>query len=168
MGRDKAFLPFKGKPLVQNVHDILAPHFDEILLSAGDPGKFAFLKARVVQDEEKSRGPLMAIYSAIGVSSSEINFVIACDIPEIHVPFMLKLLDHAAGYDAVIACTGEGKNEALFAVYRKSLRGVMKEILDEGKNKISFLFDRCRVKYIRMEDSGWYKNINTEEDYRKL
>ena len=168
MGRDKALLPYRGKSLVEHCRDTLAPHFGEILLSANDPEKYGFLNVPVVIDEERGRGPLMAIYSALGASSSEVNFVIACDIPEIDISFMLKLLDYANAYDAVIARTGEGMVEPLFSFYRKSLRKTMREILDEGNNKITLLYDRCDVKYLQMEDSSWYRNINTEEEYRKL
>ena len=44
----------------------------------------------------------------------------------------------------------------------------MAETLAAGKNKISDVFEKCRIKYVDMENSGWYKNINTPEDYDSL
>ncbi|MEW6366133.1 MAG: molybdenum cofactor guanylyltransferase [Acidobacteriota bacterium] len=167
MGRDKALLPFKGRPLVQNIFETIEPYFDEIILSSNHPERYGFLKARVVLDEETGRGPLMGLYSALRASSSEINFVVACDIPEVNVRFMLSLLEHAAEYDAVVASIGEWR-EPLFSVYRKSLTSVIRAVLDEGKNKITCVFGRCRVKYLQMEEAAWYRNINTDEDYESL
>ena len=93
---------------------------------------------------------------------------IACDFPEINIPFMHEMIEYAEYYDAVVPYTEVDKKEPLFSVYRRSLLGKIKGILDEGKNKISFLFECCRVKYLHMEDASWCKNINTPEDYQNF
>ena len=72
------------------------------------------------------------------------------------------------GFDAVVARTGPGLLEPLFAVYRKSAIAPMAGVLAAGRNKISDVFEKCRVKYVDMKDRRWYKNINTPEEYRSL
>jgi len=168
MGCEKGLLTVNAKPLVQKIRDEIGPFFDEILLSTNDPEKYAFLDLKMVPDQEKSRGPLMGIYSSLQASSNEINFIIACDFPEINIPFMHEMIEYADCYDAVVPYTEVDKKEPLFSVYRRSLLGKIKDILDEGKNKISFLFECCRVKYLHMEDASWCKNINTPEDYQNF
>ncbi|MEQ8161375.1 MAG: hypothetical protein ABRQ33_09315, partial [Smithellaceae bacterium] len=61
----------------------------------------------------------------------------------------------------------DGRLEPLFAVYKKSVAGHIKELLDADRRKIRLLFDSADVKYVPLPDEGkWYRNLNTMEDYQ--
>jgi molybdopterin-guanine dinucleotide biosynthesis protein A len=49
-------------------------------------------------------------------------------------------------------------------VYRKSVLGAMNQVLSSGGRKISDVFARCRVKYIRLE-ADQLTNLNTMAEY---
>lgn len=167
MGRDKSLLPAGNLSVIEKIAAQLAGSFREILLSAGDEEKYRFLNLPVVPDLEEGQGPLMGIYSALLYSRHEINFVVACDIPELNLEYVKEMLHRAKNYDVVVPRWPDGKLEPLFAVYKKSVLSDVKKLLDAGERKIRLLFTSLsNVHYLPLADEGeWYENLNTPEDY---
>jgi molybdopterin-guanine dinucleotide biosynthesis protein A len=154
--------------MIERICEQLHGTFSQILISAGDKDKFAFLGHQVIADKIRSQGPLMGIASALETSANEINFVVACDIPCINLSFVRKMLAEAIDVDMVIPVENDGKYEPLFAVYCKSALAAINEVLASGRRKISDVFNRCRVKYIELNDADWLMNINTMAEYRNI
>lgn len=165
MGRDKSLLPLNGKPLIQRIIEQLKPAFDGLLVGANDAEKYRFLNAEVVPDLEPDRGPLMGILSCLVRSKHDLNFVTGCDIPEMHISFILEMLKLAGEYDIVMPAWPNGDKEPLFAVYRKSLIEPARAILERGGRQIVELFEYAKVRIVDMPDTGWYRNLNTMQDY---
>ncbi|MBC8470274.1 MAG: molybdenum cofactor guanylyltransferase [Planctomycetes bacterium] len=170
MGIDKSMLSIKGQSIIEVICEQLRGSFDEILISANQVDKFAFLGFKVVPDKVPEWGPLMGIASALEASASEYNFVVACDIPKINLNCVHKMLTEAieSRADIVVPVTGKEKYEPLFAIYRKSTLEVINKTLSSGKNKITDVFTLCKVKYIEMEDADWLINLNTIADYEEF
>jgi molybdopterin-guanine dinucleotide biosynthesis protein A len=165
MGRDKSMLMLDGKPMIERVYLQLRPHFDEVLISSNESSKYGFLGLEVVPDSESGRGPLMGIASALAVSVSERNLVVACDIPEVNMSLARRMLRESRDCDVVLARTGESKVEPLFAVYKRSLLPAMEVTLSAGRNKILDAFFDCKIKYVDTEE---LTNINTMSDYQEF
>lgn len=163
----KALLPICGLTLIEKIASNLEPFFAEILIGTQSPELFRFLPYRVVVDEKPNTGPLMGILSCLRVSGNEINFVTACDIPEINLSFLKKLINYVRDFDMVIPYSGKNKFEPLFAMYRKTCVPKIEELLNQNSRKISGLFNRCRTKYLPMGDTKWFYNLNSLENYRK-
>ncbi|MBL7187685.1 MAG: NTP transferase domain-containing protein [Phycisphaerae bacterium] len=170
MGADKSMLPIKGRPMIEIVCEQLGNRFEQILISADDVDRFAFLGFDVVPDKVPRHGPLMGIASALQASANELNLVVACDIPHIEWGFVKKMLAEAASsqVDVVVPVTGEDKYEPLFAVYRKSVIQAMDKVLSSGGRKIAEVFALCRVKYVKLDDAGWLVNLNTMAEYEEF
>ncbi|MHC4323823.1 MAG: molybdenum cofactor guanylyltransferase [Planctomycetota bacterium] len=168
MGADKSMLPVEGVPIIERTCRRLAACFEQILISADEADKFAFLGFEVVPDKVPEQGPLMGIASALEASANELNFVIACDIPHIELRYVRRILSEAADSDAdiVIPTTGDGKYEPLFAVYRKSALEAINKVLSSGGRKISDAFDMCKVKNVKLEAS--LLNLNTMAEYEEF
>jgi len=96
MGRDKSMLPINGRPMIEHICRKLRPHFSQVLISAGDEERYAFLGAPVIPDRVPDRGPLMGIASALGASAHDRNVVVACDMPD--VPVLVFNLGPEASY----------------------------------------------------------------------
>ena len=166
MGQDKDMLPIDGQPIIKYIVDRLRPHFNQILISSNDVSKYSFPDVEVVPDKIAGQGPLMGIASALEASVNEVNFVIACDIPQIDISFIKMMLRQVrSGYDAVVPRTGPSQYEPLFAVYRKGILDTANELLSSGKRRIAEMFSRCRVRYIDLSDTEQIKNLNTMNDY---
>jgi len=167
MKGNKALLPICGLTLIEKIARDIEPYFGEILIGTQSPELFNFLPYRVVGDEKLNAGPLMGILSCLRVSRNEINFVIACDIPEISLPFLGKMISFAKNYDIVIPYSGKNKLEPLFALYCKKLIPIIEKLLNQNARKISPLFQKCRTKYVPMQDTGWFYNLNNLENYQE-
>lgn len=166
MGRDKSLLPVYGKPMIERIATQLRGNFKDILISSNSSGKYSFLGLPVIPDRKVDMGPLMGIMSTLAHSQSDLNFVTGCDIPEIRMPIVRRMLQEAAdGYDIVIPMSENKQFEPLFAVYRKSVVPHCQLLLARGHRKISDLFHRVRVRYIPFDGSDWYENLNTPGDF---
>lgn len=168
MGIDKSMLPVNGRPLIERIYTQLHGSFEQILISANDTAKFAFLRLAVIPDRVAGQGPLMGISSALNVSDNDLNFVVACDIPHIDLRFVRRMLCEAAegGADIVLPVGDGGKQEPLFAVYRRSALEAINKVLSSGGRKISDVFPLCTVKYMELE--GSLINLNTAAEYTRF
>ncbi len=165
MQREKSLLPINGRTLIERIIIQIAPHFDEIIVSTAAKEKFAFLDLPTVEDEKLGHGPLMAIMSALRVSNHAVNFVLACDIPFIHIPFMKKILLCAKAQDIVVPQYRDGKFEPLFAAYNRRIIPLIEKQIENGDCKISSLFPLCRTIFVAMDDQKWFRNLNTMKEY---
>lgn len=165
MKRDKALLPVGGRTMIEHIIDQLHGHFGDILVSANDTDRYKFLGRNIVKDRKPGQGPLMGIVSALQASVHDLNLVVACDMPEIDVPFARRMLSAADGCDAVVPRCGS-QLEPLFAVYRKTVVPRMEELLASGERRIRMLYEDCRVRWMDMSGTDWLKNLNTIEEYQ--
>jgi len=166
MGRDKSTLEVDGRTFLERTIEQLRGHFDEILLSAAADraDRYGALGLPVVLDRLEGCGPLMGIASSLAASCSDVNFVLACDIPDIDMSLVGRMLSEIEGHDAVVPMTGAGKYEPLFAVYRKSILPHMEGLIRSGRYRILNVFSRCKTKYIDIDGNRWLYNINTPAD----
>ncbi len=167
-GEDKSLVnAADGSSFINMVYDQLKPIFDEIIISTNDPSKYEIPDAKMVADKFPDSGPLVGIGSALEKSSNEMNFVIACDMPEINVELINRLVDGLCGYDAVIPYTEDARMEPLFATYRKSVSKIIFETLSDGKRKVRDVFPRINVNYLELSDvqRKGLTNLNTRDEY---
>jgi len=167
MGQDKTMLQIAGKPMIKYVYDKIEPYFMQMLISSNNAELHDFIGEMVVPDCIAGRGPMMGIVSALKVSNHDVNFVIACDMPQVDTRLIKTMIRLAKDYDAVVPRVGPDLYEPLFAVYNKSALPVMEELLHSGQNKIIDSLDRCRVKYIDLPGRR-FSNINTRAEYKDL
>jgi molybdopterin-guanine dinucleotide biosynthesis protein A len=168
IGKDKSMLPINGKPMIKHICDQLRPHFDQILVSSCDKSEYDFLGVEIIPDRLAGQGPLMGIASALKASANEVNFVIACDIPEVDMSFVRTMLRQVRDYDAVVPTTGPSQYEPLFAVYKRDILAAVEDALSSGSNRIMDALTSCKVKYIGLTGAQQIKNINTMNDYREF
>ena len=112
----------------------------------------------------------MGIASALEASRSELNFVVACDIPHIDIDLVEQMLAEAesGGADVVIPITSGGRHEPLFAVYRRSVLEIANNVLASGERRISEIFGLCKVKYVALLDPDAPANLNTQAEYEEF
>lgn len=168
LGQDKSMLQVAGQPMIKHIYDQLRPHFNQILISSNDVSKYSFLGAEIIADRISEQGPFMGIASAMEASVNEMNFVIACDIPQVDTFLMRRMLRECRDCDGAVPRLGGSRYEPIFAVYRKSILKIMNELLATGVRKIDEVYNHCRISYIDIADSQRPRNINTMADYREF
>jgi molybdopterin-guanine dinucleotide biosynthesis protein A len=172
MGKDKAFLELEGRSLLARALE-LAGSVSPIVAIVGDGVKF-FPMGRVVEDIYPGQGPLAGIHAALLSTESDLNLVLAVDIPFVEKEFLQYLLSEASRGSAVatVPKTAEGW-QPLCAVYRREFAETAERALRAGKNKIGALFEQAETRVIghdelsRMNFSeAMFRNLNTPEDWR--
>jgi molybdopterin-guanine dinucleotide biosynthesis protein A len=165
MGRDKSMLPVNGRPLHAHIVEQLRPDFDEVVISGDDAGRFSGTDARVIPDITPGQGPLMGILSALEATAHDLNFVTACDIPEMNPMFIRRMFRAVEGYDGVIPVSGESSLEPLFGIYHKSMIPAVRAALQSGRRKIRDALESVRINYIDLDGGDWLFNLNTMSDF---
>ncbi len=166
MGENKSLMDYNGVPMIEHIYNQLTGKFNEIFIGSNDIDSYQFLNLKIVKDQKENCGPLMGIMSSVAESANDLNFVVACDIPQIKISFLEEMFDQTNDYDIVMPVTNGDKYETLFAIYRKSIIKPAQGILDCGKRRIIELFKYVNVKFIEMPKNDWYANINTIDDYK--
>lgn len=169
MGTDKSLLLIDGQPIIKRICEQIRDCFDQILISANEKDKFAFLGLKVIPDKVPEQGPLMGIASALEASNNELNFITACDIPYIELGCVRRMLAEAdrSNADIVVPIRNSSMYEPLFAVYRRSTLKVINKVLYSGSRKISDVFALCKVKTVQLDNADWLANLNTITEYEE-
>jgi len=166
MQEDKRFLKVNGENLLDRQVRILSKYFEEVIISANDPEKLAYLGRPVIKDEHRGRGPLEGLTSVLGRTRSDYNFVIAVDIPSFDIKVVEKMRSHLDHVSAVIPVCIDGRIEPLFGFYSKHCIPIFREAIEAGELAIHKALKRCPVYYYPMKGELRLKNLNRPEDYQ--
>ncbi|HTU40397.1 MAG TPA: molybdenum cofactor guanylyltransferase [Candidatus Aquilonibacter sp.] len=171
MGSDKAFLECEGRTLLERALEsaqCVAPH----VYIVGSPGKFEEF-GPVVEDIFRDCGPLAGIHAALRGSQSELNLMLAVDMPFVPRTFLQYLIAESRKMsDAmVIVPRAEGRRQTLCAIYRRDFASASETALRAGRNRIDILFDNVPVRVIEEDElhrAGFsaeiFRNLNTPGD----
>jgi molybdopterin-guanine dinucleotide biosynthesis protein A len=173
MGSDKAFLRLGDETLLSQALK-LAGNVAEAVWIVGDAKKLAAF-GRVVEDVYRDRGPLGGIHAALSGSTTEVNVMLAVDLPFVTQKLLQYLLSRALESGAMVTVPRTGSGfQPLGAVYRRGFAEVAEQSLLEGKNKIDSLFARvetCVIEESELVRAGFseqmFRNLNTPEELEK-
>jgi molybdopterin-guanine dinucleotide biosynthesis protein A len=93
MGQDKAFVMLAGRTLLVRALELAGSLTRDVCI-VGDTAKFAAF-GLVVEDVYRQRGPLGGIHAALRRSTSELNLMLAVDLPFISLRFLQHLVAQA-------------------------------------------------------------------------
>jgi molybdopterin-guanine dinucleotide biosynthesis protein A len=174
MGRDKALMPFLGRPLIQRVVDRLTPIADEMIVTTNRPEDYRFLGLPLFPDLIPGRGALGGLYTALSSASCAAVAVVACDMP-----FASSSLLEAAntllvqeGADVVIPDSGGGL-EPMHALYRRATcLPAIESAIEANQWKLISWFPQVNVRILQPNEIKLYDpaslafwNLNTPEEF---
>ena len=171
MGSDKAYLRFEGETLLSRALSTLDTVAREVRI-VGSCEKFSRL-ALVVEDIFPERGPLGGIHAALRSSNSDLNLMLAVDMPFVSASLLHFLTEKAwaAPRAVVVVPKCDGRCQPLCAIYRREFADVAEAALMAGRNKINPLFETVPTHLIDAEEllragfsSAMFRNLNTPED----
>ena len=168
MRAPKPLLPAPDRPLIERVLAQLDGRFAETLISVSKGGTLPGLPGRQVEDEVAGRGPIEGLRRGLAAASHPAAVVIACDIPDIDLGVLGRLMRAAAGVEIAVPVTPGGNFEPLFAVYKKAVLPVIDRLVASGENSLIPLFRACRTRTLPLADAAWLKNLNTPADYARF
>jgi len=176
MGKDKALLPFLGKPLIEILKTRFSDMADELLVITNNPDAYLSLGIPVYKDIIPERGALGGLYTALAVAKYSAVGLIAADLPFANQGLLQglfnKLKDSSAA--AVIPCSDHGL-EPLHAVYdRDKCLPLVLNAIEQNLWKMSSWHDQANIltlsqeetrKLTKSEHTFW--NLNTPEDLKQ-
>lgn len=145
MGRDKAMLPFAGRPLIQSVISAIQPLFPATLVSVRE--RRLEIDLPQVCDMQADGGPLSGLVTALGGIATPWAFVVACDMPFISGALIEQLAGHRARQQAVVPVV-HGRLQPLAAFYACSCLPFMCASLALGDKSLSGALRRLQVSYV--------------------
>jgi molybdopterin-guanine dinucleotide biosynthesis protein A len=174
MGCDKALLEFRGHPLLRHAIDLAGAVSCKVRI-VGDPTKYGAF-GPVIADVYSERGPLGGIHAALTNSDSELNLILATDLPFLEPDFLRFLVDNAQANGALVTVPQIGSYfEPLCAVYRKRFVEIAEAALLRGKNKVDALFAPDKTEVVSDEEivtagfsSKIFRNVNTPDDWQQI
>lgn len=176
MTRDKALIPFMGRPLIERVLERVAHLGDEILVTTNKQEGYRYLQVTLIPDLIPGRGALGGLFTALSAAQNPHVAVVACDLPFANAELLdaeRKLLVNS-GSDAVIPRT-EGGTEPFHAVYRRdTCLPAIQSAIDADKWRVDAWFSKVKLRFMYAEEAMRFDpeqiafwNVNTlEELYR--
>ena len=171
MGQPKHLLLTSQGTLIEYLDLRLRHLFCETLVVGRD---FASMELRTVSDLYLAQSPLVGIYSGLLASQTDVNFVLACDMPFVKSALVSHLISHAGDVDVVVPVVN-GYYEPLCAVYCKRAIPVIREVLDRNVLKVTEIYSQLLVREVPEQrlrafdaELSSFVNLNTPRELALL
>jgi molybdopterin-guanine dinucleotide biosynthesis protein A len=173
MGRDKALLELGGRTLLDRALE-LAGSVAPMVRIVGPQEKLLTV-AHTIEDIFPDCGPLGGIHAALSRTQTQLNLVLAVDMPFVEPDFLVYVIAQASQVGALVTVPRSGAGwQPLCAVYRKDFAQVAERALQKKNNKIDALFTEADTRVIaepEMVRMGFstrmFQNLNTPADIEK-
>jgi molybdopterin-guanine dinucleotide biosynthesis protein A len=195
MGADKAFVELNGRTLLDRAIELAGGVADTVRL-VGLRSRFA-VYGDTVEDVFPERGPLGGIHAALTATTTELNLILAVDMPFVPADFLRYIVAEAersaalvtvpclsAGVEAPSALVRESRTtqasaprsayQPLCAVYRRQFGALAEAALRAGHNKIDRLFAPEHTRVIDAAEiatlsftASIFDNLNTREELER-
>lgn len=173
MGRDKAFLKLGARTLLELAVEMAGTVAEEVRIVA--PQERFLTVARTIEDIYPGCGPLGGIHAALSRTSTELNLILAVDLPFVEPNFLSYLVAQASQTAALVTVpqTADGW-QPLCAVYRREFGPLAEKALQRKRNKIDALFvpaDTRAISEAEMQRMGFsvqmFRNLNTPAEFAR-
>src|SRR4030088_184026 len=140
MGTDKAFVTLNGRSLLERMLDVGRSVTADVRV-IGNTQKFSQF-APTVEDVFGDCGPLGGIHAALRASPSELNLILAVDLPLVSTALLQYLITRAQSAPGASATVphAAGGWQPLCVVYRRGVAGSAQGGLPSGGFKICVFF----------------------------
>lgn len=171
MGKDKAFLNLKGKPIIQHQIEILKALCSSIIIVANKIEKYKKLNVLLLRDEIPYLGPLGGILTGLKNAPTDWIFVCGCDMPFIDAKLIEYEWERRDNADIVVPFYKE-RFQTLHALYKKSCLKTIEEAIKKGERRIRDILPHLRLNIIKEEEIVSIKaekslvNINTTRELK--
>lgn len=174
MGRDKAWLRFEGKSLLERaVETVRTLGLEEIFISGRGDQDYSAFQCPVLLDAESGLGPISGIEAAMRETHSGLLLVLPVDLPRMRPDCLQKLLHACAPLTGAVPEL-RGQIEPLVAVYPKRSHEQLITNIARGQYAITQFASDClrkqavRVFQVPTSDAACFANCNTPEDFVRL
>lgn len=183
MGRDKATMQVPAELLdsqdgsepavtmVERAVSVVGERCQPVFVVAAPGQRLPELPARVVRDDVRGLGPLLATgrgLHAAAEAGAKRAFLCATDMPLLTAELIDLLEERAVELDADVVLPWDGRDHYLAAVYRTELAGQVDALIAAGERNMRSLVDRVDAQRIVIPESRSLANVNSAADLRTL
>jgi len=164
MGRAKALLPWRGRPMLTHVVETLRAVVDEVVVVSSSTLELPPQNAKVVLDRKPELGPLAGIREGLAAVESDLAYVTATDAPFLETALVEKLLS----FECAAAPEVDGFVQTLAAVYPRAGLKIAEEMLEAGRMRPLHLLealDYRKVAAHEIPESTKIRGFNTPAEY---
>lgn len=155
MGEDKGALPFGDETMLERSVRIVRTIADDVIVVARHDQQVP-AGVTIVIDPVEDLGPLAGIAAGLAASHSDLNIIVACDMPLIKPEVLERLVSLIGDHDACVALA-DGHASALCGIYRSRIAADAKALLDSGERRVMRLLDRVQTKRV---DAAVFRDID--------
>ena len=173
MGQDKATLLAGHETFLERAIRVARESADDVIVVARAAQQVP-PDVRVVHDPVEDLGPLAGIAEGLAASSTDLNIVIACDMPLIKPAVLQRLVESIGDHDACVAVV-DGHASVLCGVYRSRVAPIATQLLDRGERRVTAFVDQLKTKRVDAAllrdidpDLETFFSCDTPEAYRRL
>lgn len=179
LGREKALLDFKGRPLVSWTAERLLEVAEEIVIVARDEAQAAMLQemmpqAEVTWDAVLGFGPVAGLAAGMKRTRGRLAFAAGCDMPFLNLEVVRLLFELAEGFEAAVPAGPKGP-EPLHAVYEaEKMARACRKALERSERRIQFPLGELRCNFVPVErlreldhELLTFFNLNTAEELKE-
>ncbi|MBA3545628.1 MAG: NTP transferase domain-containing protein [Nannocystis sp.] len=190
MGQPKAWLPWRGKPLLTHIVDVVASVCNHPIVVVGVPGmEFPPLHPSAVRVDDPTEfeqgGPLVGLFTGLGVLAAhqtDIAYLGACDNLFLTPDYLRLLLDSLVaepGLAGILPVDAPASGESTDRHYPHPLASAVRvaaahaaarEVLAKGGSRPLFMFDRIGARWLDtsgLPDAKVVRTCNTPQEYEE-
>jgi molybdenum cofactor guanylyltransferase len=173
MGREKGSMRIGQQMMYEYPLKVLESVCDEILISSCRPlqGQNAH---PTVCDQIKGIGPMGGVHTCLEHSSTDLNIVLSYDMPMVNEGLLRYLIARSKGWDMVVPSIRPNQVEPLCALYRKSISGVLEELIKEERYAVRQVIPKVASLILNIQAEmtfyhpDLFLNINSMEDLGRM
>lgn len=171
MGTDKIFLEFSGTTLIQRACDLAQSVADTFSLVG--PAEKLSPFGPVIPDIHPNQGPLGGLYSALSATQTDLNLILAVDLPLLTRDFLFNFRS-LAEREPLMAVVPRLRNrfQPLCAFYTNQVATEAERLLASGLNKVEALLEKVSLRVVEDNEiqrlggsPKMFLNVNSPEDY---
>ena len=175
MGKDKLFLEFNNKKLIEHTIDKVKKYLKKIIIITNQDNEFFFKNnLTTVKDcVEGQLGPLVGILTAMKWAKENLNkcswiATFPCDTPFFPESIIKSFIEESEKKDSLILCaSSHGRKHNIFGLWSLDLYEKLKDdLINKKVRKVQDWTEKNKIKNLefKFKDYDPFFNINTEED----
>ena len=165
MGTDKALLDWHGGTLLRHMVDLLRHATNDVQVVGRD----------LLPDHSPGLGPLSGIATALRITSTDNNLILAVDLPLLTENFLTYLRASAEHSKRPMLACKIGSHFPLCLGIRRELLPEIQGRLLSGDLSVHGLIEKAKAEIISESqllehgfESAMFRNLNTPEDYLSM
>jgi molybdopterin-guanine dinucleotide biosynthesis protein A len=153
MGQDKGSLDVGGETMLARISRLLGSISVEVVI-VGRRDQAAV----TVHDAVEDQGPLAGIAAGLRASKTDLNVVVACDMPLIN-PRVLERLASMIGDADMCVAVNDSHASVLCGIYHSRVAPIAQQLFDSGERRVMALLDRVDVKRV---DAALFRDLDPQ------